>query len=127
TWRGRISAARTIRSSICATRSRTASGFSSSNRREHEGTQRRTWCCCARSEMRDERRAAGWLELHELLFGDAWNEKLGLFRSNFAFRGGSDSSAGLTSSLARLGGDTELERQLMRAFRKYAAQDAVPH
>jgi hypothetical protein len=27
----------------------------------------------------------------------------------------------------RLGGDVELERQLMRAFRKYARQDAVPH
>src|SRR5213592_4659918 len=74
-----------------------------------------------------EHRASGWPELHELLFADAWNEDLRLFRSSLAYRGASDAEAGLQSALARLGGDTELERQLMRAFRKYATQDAVPH
>ncbi|MEN3341703.1 MAG: hypothetical protein V7644_1107 [Actinomycetota bacterium] len=74
-----------------------------------------------------EHRVAGWAELHELLFADAWNDRLALFRSSHAFRGASDAGAGLTHSLARLGGGEELERQLMRAFRKYAAQNAVPH
>ena len=68
-----------------------------------------------------------WLELQELLFADAWNEQLGLFRSSFAYRGGPDAGDDLRSGLVRLGGDTALERQLMRAFRKYAMQDAVPH
>jgi hypothetical protein len=75
----------------------------------------------------EEHVAGSWLELHELLFADSWNEELGVFRSNYAYRGSSNAAATLTSSLARLGGGTELERQLMRAFRKYAAQDAVPH
>jgi FRG domain len=74
-----------------------------------------------------EHRVESWQELHELLFGDMWNEQLGLFRSSFAFRGMGDASESLTSGLVRLGGDVELERQLMRAFRKYARQDAVPH
>ena len=68
-----------------------------------------------------------WLELHELLFDDTWNDELSLFRSSYAYRGCSDAGADLSSGLVRLGGDSELERQLMRAFRKYAAQDAVPH
>ena len=74
-----------------------------------------------------EHRVTGWLELHDLLFADTWNEGLGLFRSSYAYRGASDAGEGLSHSLARLGGGHELERQLMRAFRKYAAQDAVPH
>lgn len=71
--------------------------------------------------------ADSWQELHELLFADTWNERLGLFRSNFAYRGCSDAADDLTSGVVRLGGDGDLERQLMRAFRKYAASDAVPH
>lgn len=75
----------------------------------------------------DEHRVETWIELQELLFRDSWNDALGLFRSQYAYRGSSDAAADLSSGLSRLGGDTELERQLMRAFRKYAAQDAVPH
>jgi hypothetical protein len=74
-----------------------------------------------------EHRAKSWLELQELLFADAWNDELGLFRSSYAYRGSSDADTDLSSGLVRLGGDTELERQLMRAFRKYAMQDAVAH
>ncbi|HET7568287.1 MAG TPA: FRG domain-containing protein [Gaiellaceae bacterium] len=74
-----------------------------------------------------EHRAESWLELQELLFADTWNDELGLFRSSFAYRGCSDAAADLTSGLRRLGGDADLERQLMRAFRKYAAADSVPH
>jgi len=74
-----------------------------------------------------ERRVQSWSELQELLFDDMWNEELALFRSSFAFRGNGDAAVSLTSGLTRLAGDVELERQLMRAFRKYARQDAVPH
>jgi hypothetical protein len=74
-----------------------------------------------------ERRAGSWAELHELLFADTWNEQLALHRSRFAYRGCADAGAGLTSGLSRLGGGADLERQLMRAFRKYAREDAVRH
>jgi FRG domain len=74
-----------------------------------------------------EQRVESWTELQELLFEDMWNDELGLFRSSHAFRGSSDAAAALRSGLVRLSGDVELERQLMRAFRKYARQDAVPH
>jgi hypothetical protein len=75
----------------------------------------------------NEHRVESWSELHGLLFDRMWNDELRLFRSRFAYRGSSDAAAGLVSGLVRLGGDVELERQLMRAFRKYARQDAVPH
>jgi hypothetical protein len=68
-----------------------------------------------------------WTELQELLFADSWNDELGVHRSTFAFRGCPAADDGsLVTRLARLGGDAHLERQLLRAFRKYAAQDAVP-
>jgi hypothetical protein len=74
-----------------------------------------------------EQRVESWSELHELLYENSWNEDIRVFRSSYAFRGSTDVAADLRSALVRLGGDPELERQLMRAFRKYAAQDAVPH
>jgi FRG domain len=68
-----------------------------------------------------------WSELHEQLFADSWNSELGLFRSNFAFRGRPVAAEDLTTSLVRLGGDAKaIERPLLRHFRKYAASDAVP-
>ena len=77
--------------------------------------------------MAGEHVAESWTELHELLFADSWNDELGVFRSTYAFRGWpAVDGKGLVSRLARLGGDGHLERQLLRAFRKYAAQDAVP-
>ena len=77
--------------------------------------------------MAGEHVAESWTELHELLFADSWNDELGVFRSTYAFRGWpAVEGSGLVNRLARLGGDGHLERQLLRAFRKYAAQDAVP-
>jgi len=74
-----------------------------------------------------EQRVDTWLELQELLFADSWNAELGLHRSNFAYRGRTVVDD-LRTSIVRLGGDArELEGQLMRNFRKYAAADAVPH
>jgi FRG domain len=75
----------------------------------------------------DDIRVANWNELHEQLYADSWNEELGLHRSNFAFRGRPLADEDLTTSLARLGGDTTaIERPLLRHFRKYAARDEVP-
>jgi len=70
---------------------------------------------------------SSWLELQEQLFGDSWEETLGRHRTSCAYRGRGDARDDLRTSLARLGGDPrELERHIVRAFRKYAAIDEVP-
>ncbi|EYB68775.1 hypothetical protein DEIPH_ctg017orf0126 [Deinococcus phoenicis] len=62
-----------------------------------------------------------WPELHEVLYGEAWNTRLGRFRSPFVFRGQGQAEAKLTTTLQRLGGETRVvERHLLRNFRKYA-------
>jgi hypothetical protein len=67
-----------------------------------------------------------WLELQELLYEGSWNEPLRRFRSTRAFRGMSDASVDLSTSLARLGPSaTQHERHLLRNFRKYAQNDSV--
>jgi FRG domain len=72
-------------------------------------------------------RVSSWVELQERLFGETWHEELGRHRTSYAFRGRGDASEDLSTSIARLGGDArELERHILRAFRKYAASDAVP-
>ena len=71
-------------------------------------------------------RVSTWNELHELLYEGSWQERLGRFRSRFAFRGQSEVGEGLSSSLARLGGPPEVEGHLLRNFRKYAQREAVP-
>jgi hypothetical protein len=66
-------------------------------------------------------RAAGWTDLIERLYEQSWQEPLGRFRSNFAFRGMSNADYVLQTSLERLGGNfAELEGHLLRNFRKYA-------
>ena len=75
----------------------------------------------------EEIRVDSWAELHEQLYAGSWNDTLRLHRSNYAFRGRPLASEDLTTSLARLGGDTKsIERPLLRQFRKYAARDEVP-
>ncbi len=77
--------------------------------------------------MGDEVRVESWSELHERLFEDAWQEELGRFRSDLAFRGVQDEAHRLDTSLVRLGGGgASVERHLLRNFRKYARRDAVP-
>ena len=72
-------------------------------------------------------RVSSWAELQEALFAESWQESLSRHRTTFAFRGRSDARENLSTSLARLGGNVrELERPIVRAFRKYAAQGAVP-
>jgi hypothetical protein len=75
----------------------------------------------------DEVRAESWAHLHELLFADSWHEKLQRHRSDFVFRGEAAGTTSLATSLQRLGGDyADVERHLLRSFRKYAERDAVP-
>lgn len=71
--------------------------------------------------MTTEIRAESWNHLQELIFEDSWSEDIGRFRSRYAFRGLSDCSYRLETTLMRMGGDyVPLERHLMRNFIKYA-------
>lgn len=68
-----------------------------------------------------EIKAESWNHLQELIFEDSWSEDIGRFRSRYAFRGLSDCSYKLETTLMRMGGDFAiLERHLMRNFIKYA-------
>lgn len=69
-----------------------------------------------------------WEDLQTALFRkkDMWNTTLRRFRSPFAYRGLSDASYKLVTSLMRLGGAYDkLEWHLIRNFRKYAHRDVV--
>ena len=71
-------------------------------------------------------RPDNWSELQEALFVDACDPTVGRHRSPYAFRGLSDTSHRLETTLIRLGGNFEdLERHLLRNFRKYAHRDVV--
>lgn len=70
--------------------------------------------------------AESWAHLQDLLFESSWNPHIGRFRSPWAFRGLSDSSYSLETTLMRLSGPFEqLERHLLRNFMKYAHRDVV--
>ena len=69
-----------------------------------------------------------WCQLQEELFQGSWNPELSRYRSPFVFRGLSDVSYGLTTTLMRLGGQyNQLERHIIRNFRKYAQSVAGEH
>ncbi|MEM8549903.1 MAG: FRG domain-containing protein [Verrucomicrobiota bacterium] len=71
-------------------------------------------------------RVESWSELQDALFVDSWNEELGRFRSRLAYRGLSDVEYRLETTLMRLRGSyAELERHLLRNFRKYAHRSVV--
>lgn len=75
----------------------------------------------------NDRAVRSWAELQDRLFEGSWSEQLQRFRSSFAFRGLSDARYELKTSLIRLGGEFHnLERHLLRNFRKYAHREAVP-
>jgi hypothetical protein len=60
-----------------------------------------------------------WCHLQDELFSGAWDSKLGRFRSNCAFRGLSDASYRLDTTLRRLGGEFPcLEKHLLRNFQE---------
>lgn len=65
--------------------------------------------------------AKNWAHLQELLFDGSWTPSINRHRAPFAYRGISVSEQGLETSLMRLGGPyQELEKHLLRNFRKYA-------
>jgi hypothetical protein len=67
-----------------------------------------------------------WNDLQDHLFGDSWSAEIGRFRSRYAFRGLSDARYPLETTLMRLcGSKVELERHLLRNFRKYAHRNVV--
>ena len=71
-----------------------------------------------------ETRAESWLHLQELIFAEGWNETLGRSLESRLPRRGAGGQR--TTSLQRLGGPvSDLERHLLRNFRKYAHGDAV--
>jgi hypothetical protein len=75
----------------------------------------------------NEINVSSWHELHERLYEGSWNRSLRRFRSRFAFRGAGDAACDLSTSLARLGGPYhELERHILRDFRKYATGQPLP-
>lgn len=71
----------------------------------------------------EEIRVHSWNELNDALYSESWQEPLGRFRSTYVFRGQSDASHVLKTSLARMSGPESagtLEGHLLRAFRRYA-------
>lgn len=71
----------------------------------------------------EEIRVQSWNELNDALYAESWQEPLGRFRSTYVFRGQSDASHDLKTSLARMSGPESagtLEGHLLRAFRRYA-------
>jgi hypothetical protein len=60
-----------------------------------------------------------WDDLQHELLRNSWNDNLKRYRTNFAFRGVSDYRYKLPTSLNRLD-NPEIERHLIRNFRKYA-------
>lgn len=76
--------------------------------------------------MIETRYVSNWSELQDAMFAGAWNVDLGRFRSPICFRGLSDASYRLDTTLMRLGGAyATLERHLLRNFRKYAHRRRV--
>lgn len=76
--------------------------------------------------MEKDIRVNNWEQLQQELFRDSWDESIGRFRSSFVYRGLSDATYQLKTSIIRLGGDfTQLEGHLLRNFKKYAYQNQV--
>lgn len=76
----------------------------------------------------NEFRVSSWAELNDSVFRGSWMPDIKRFRSQFAFRGLNLADYDLKTSLYRLGGNYhELERHLLRNFRKYAHRDVVEH
>ena len=74
----------------------------------------------------NEIRVESWGELQESLFAGSWIEDLGRYRSRCAYRGLSDARYPLETTLMRMGGSyAQLEKHLLRNFRKYAHRRVV--
>ena len=70
-------------------------------------------------------RVRNWNELNDRLFEDTWFQPHGRFRGPFVFRGMSNVSWDLRTSLMRLAGQFDkVEGSLLRNFRKYGHRNA---
>lgn len=71
-------------------------------------------------------RVESWAQLQHELFAESWDPVLERFRARVVFRGLSDAGYRLDTTLRRLGGPyAEIERHLLRNFRKYAHRNVV--
>ena len=71
--------------------------------------------------MKNDIKVTHWGELQEALFKDSYHEMLSRYRSPYVYRGLSDVSYTLKTSLMRLGGAfEEVEKHLIRNFSKYS-------
>jgi hypothetical protein len=71
-------------------------------------------------------RVANWSELMRALY-DIPKNSLQRYRSDLVYRGLADASWGLENSLLRLGGDyVNVEKPMLRGFRKYAEPGSIP-
>jgi hypothetical protein len=65
-----------------------------------------------------------WHELLTELYRDAWDESIGRYRTSFVFRGadllGAELQPGLLRLVGHSGDAAEIEKHLLRNFRKYA-------
>lgn len=62
-----------------------------------------------------------WKDLQDFLFRDSFDENLSRYRSSYVYRGLNNHGFTLQTSLARLGGNfANLERHILRNFKKYA-------
>jgi len=69
---------------------------------------------------------ANWLHLQELIFKDSYDPEISRHRSKYAFRGLADSQYELETSLSRLKNKpVEMEKHLIRNFRKYSPINSV--
>jgi hypothetical protein len=67
-----------------------------------------------------------WSDLLDAVYADDWDPTLRRHRSSFAYRGMVDAVWGMPTSLIRLGGAfVQLEKHMLRNFRKYAHRDVV--
>lgn len=74
----------------------------------------------------NEVRVSSWNELQDRLLEGAWMPTINRFRSPCAFRGLSCCDYRLETSLMRLGGHyVDMERHLLRNFRKYALRTLI--
>ncbi|WP_295405649.1 FRG domain-containing protein [uncultured Thiocystis sp.] len=72
-------------------------------------------------------RVTSWAEIQDVLFADSWVPEIGRYRSRYAFRGLSDANYPLETTLMRLGGGyAQLERHLLRNFRKGGSRLVPP-
>jgi len=74
----------------------------------------------------NDRIATSWINLQELLFQDCYEASIDRYRSPYAMRGLADATYELKTGLIRLGGNyAEMEKHLLRNFRKYAGKESV--